>query len=443
MVLLNNLKTTSIKLIQIIFVKMEHKMTKQHDHHNGQNDSSSTSKTDANSDISSNENLVHPEMNTQNNTDPTALSDATVAQQPTADQIESEKDTPIKDSAQEQSAATNINNDQKPSKKKTILVIGAIILILLLGLIAFGLWKSYQPKTVDVQGRVEAETLHVSTKVPSRIEGIFVSDGQKIEKGQLLVTLSSPEIAAKKQQALASLQSALALQSTADRGSQQENIDTLYANWQSVKAQENLAKMTYQRGANLFAQGVISRQRRDEMHAAAQSATQMSEAAYQQYARAKRGSTAEQKSGADAQVEIAKAAVAEANALEAETKLYSPVNGTVSKTYGKPSELVAIGVPVVSIIQDEENWVSLNVREDQYTQVYQAKNLDGFIPALNKTVSFNIKNIDAEGEFATIKTTRQTGGYDIRSFKVKLTPTEAVPELKVGMSVIFKLKESQ
>ena len=332
---------------------------------------------------------------------------------------------------------------QQPTKKKLIIAVAAIVLIALLGFIAYGLWKSYQPKTVDVQGRVEAETLHVSTKVPSRIEGIFVSDGQKIEKGQLLVTLSSPEIDAKKQQALASLQSALALQSTADRGSQQENIDSLYANWQSLKAQQNLANTTYQRGANLYAQGVISRQRRDEMHAAAQSATQMTEAAYQQYARAKRGSTNEQKSTADAQVEIAKAAVAEANALDAETKLFSPVTGTVSKTYGKPSELVAMGVPIVSIIQDEEKWVNLNVREDQYAQVYQSKTIDGYIPALNKTVAFDIKNIDAEGEFATIKTTRQTGGYDIRSFKVKLTPNQPLADLKVGMSVIFKLKESQ
>ena len=344
------------------------------------------------------------------------------------------------ESEQTEPASVNTNTEQK---SKAIKLIGGLALIILFIVIAFGLWKAYQPKTVEIQGRVEAETIHVSTKVPSRIEGIFVSDGQKVNKGQLLVTLSSPEIEAKKQQALATLQSALALQSTTDRGSQQENIDTLYANWQSVKAQENLAKATYQRGSTLFAQGVISRQRRDEMFAAAQSATQMSEAAYQQYARAKRGSTAEQKSGADAQVEIAKAAVAEANALEAETKLYSPVNGTVSKTYGKPSELVAIGVPVVSIIQDEEKWVSLNVREDQYAQVYQAKSLDGFIPALNKTVSFHIKNIDAEGEFATIKTTRQTGGYDIRSFKIKLAPAEALPDLKVGMSVIFKLQEHQ
>ena len=131
----------------------------------------------------------------------------------------------------------------------------------------------------------------------------------------------SPEIEAKKQQALATLQSALAFQSTVDRGSQQENIDTLYANWQSTKAQANLAKTTYQRGENLYRQGVISRQRRDEMLAAQTSAQELSEASYQQYARAKRGSTSQQKSTADAQVEIAKAAVAEAKALEEETRL--------------------------------------------------------------------------------------------------------------------------
>ena len=351
----------------------------------------------------------------------------------------------------EDQAQTKINQDNSSSdttdthqKSKRIKVVGTVALILVLGVIAFGLWKAYQqPKTVDIQGRVEAETLHISTKVPSRIEEIYVHDGQKVTKNQELVRLYSPEVDAKKQQALASLQAALALQSTADRGSQEENIASLYANWQALKAQQNLAQTTYQRGANLYQQGVISRQRRDEMHAAAQSATQMTEAAYQQYERAQRGSTPQQKSSADAQVQIAKAAVAEANALEAETKLLSPINGTVSKTYGKPSELVAMGVPIVSIIQDRELWVSLNVREDQYANIYQAKQIQGFIPALNLNANFDIKSIDAEGEFATIKTTRQTGGYDIRSFKLHLAPAQDIPDLKVGMSVLFKVKESK
>ena len=378
----------------------------------------------------------------EGNSTATSTQDSTIDTQeiPVEQQVNAETEAKNQPNAQTQAA---VDTNSEPKKSAAIKAIGLMVLILLLGFIAFGLWKSYQPKEIELQGRVEADTIHVSTKVPSRIEEIYVHDGQKVSKDQELVRLFSPEIDAKKQQALAALQSALALQSTAERGSQQENIDSLYANWQSLKAQEALAKTTYQRGANLFKEGVISRQRRDEMQAAALSTSQLTEAAYQQYARAKRGSTPQQLSSADAQVQIAQAAVAEANALAAETKLRSPIDGTVSKTYGKVSELVAMGVPVVSILQDDDLWVSVNVREDLYAQIYKAKTMNGFIPALNQTATFKIKTIDAEGEFATIKTTRQTGGYDIRSFKIHLAPVQPITDLKVGMSVLFKIKEPQ
>lgn len=341
----------------------------------------------------------------------------------------------------EENHATTSTDEQPPeiSKKKKYLLLA--LLPILLAVIIFGLWKSYQPTPIELQGRVEAETIQVATKVPSRIEEIYVEEGQRVKKGDVLVRLNSPEIAAKKQQATAALQSALALQSTAERGSQEENVASLYANWQSLKAQQNLATVSYQRGENLFKEGVISRQRRDELYAASQSALEMTEAAYQQYARAKRGSTPQQKSSADAQVDIAQAALNEANALEAETELLAPVNGTVSKTYGKISELVATAVPVVSLIE-EKMWVSLNIREDQYAPFQKLESIQGYIPALDQTASFQIKSISAEGEFATIKTTRQTGGYDVRSFKLHLLPTQTIPELKVGMSVLFKLKET-
>ena len=326
----------------------------------------------------------------EGNSTATSTQDSTIDTQeiPVEQQVNAETEAKNQPNAQTQAA---VDTNSEPKKSAAIKAIGLMVLILLLGFIAFGLWKSYQPKEIELQGRVEADTIHVSTKVPSRIEEIYVHDGQKVSKDQELVRLFSPEVDAKKQQALAALQSAKALQSTAERGSQQENIDSLYANWQSLKAQEALAKTTYQRGANLFKEGVISRQRRDEMQAAALSTSQLTEAAYQQYARAKRGSTPQQLSSADAQVQIAQAAVAEANALAAETKLRSPIDGTVSKTYGKVSELVAMGVPVVSILQDDDLWVSVNVREDLYAQIYKAKSMDGFIPALNQTATFKIK----------------------------------------------------
>lgn len=331
----------------------------------------------------------------------------------------------------------------KSSKNGKFKLIGLIILILLFGLIAYGLWKAYQPQTIELQGRVEAETVHISTKVPSRIEEFYVTDGQPVKKGQALVRFVSPELEAKKEQAQAALQSATAFHSTVYRGAQQENIETLYANWQAMKTQADLAATTYKRGENLFQQGVISRQRRDEMLAAQTSARETAEAAYQQYARAQRGSTEQQKSTADAQVAMAQAAVKEANALTEETKLNSPTDGTVSKTYGKPTELVATGIPVVSILEDHDLWVSLNVREDMYSSIYKTKTLEGFIPALNRKANFKVKKIDAEGDFATIKTTRQTGGYDIRSFKFHLVPEQTIPDLKVGMSVLFNIAEAK
>jgi len=130
----------------------------------------------------------------------------------------SQQDSPVTDTEQTgqdqssnqtdntQEVKSHKSNTQPPKNSKIKLVIGVVI-IALLGLISFGLWKSYQPKPIELQGRVEAETLHVSTKVPSRIEEIYVQEGQKVSKGQPLVRLVSPEIEAKKQQALATLQS--------------------------------------------------------------------------------------------------------------------------------------------------------------------------------------------------------------------------------------------
>lgn len=124
------------------------------------------------------------------------------------DSAHSEQDAPVADTAEtnqvqkddqasdHQESSTN-KSDSKPPKNSKIKLIIGVIIIALLGLIIFGLWKSYQPKPIELQGRVEAETIHVSTKVPSRIEEIYVQEGQKISKGQPLVRLVSPEIEAK------------------------------------------------------------------------------------------------------------------------------------------------------------------------------------------------------------------------------------------------------
>lgn len=62
-----------------------------------------------------------------------------------------------------------------------------------------------------------------------------------------------------------------------------------------------------------------------------------------------------------------------------------------------------MGVPVVSILEDDDLWVSLNVGENQYASVYKNKTLEGFIPALNQSVMFKVKILMPKANLPPLK----------------------------------------
>ncbi|WP_026470550.1 HlyD family secretion protein [Alkanindiges illinoisensis] len=338
--------------------------------------------------------------------------------------------------------AANGIADNSSTKKSRI--IRSLIIVFLIAMVGLGLWLTNKPAPQQIQGMVEANTLNVSTKVPSRVEQLMAEEGASVKKGQILGILTSPELQAKQQQAEGALQSARALEQTAERGSQQENIASLKANWQSALAQAELARVTYQRAQNLFNEGVISRQRRDEAQAAKNSSAQIAEAAHQQYLRAERGSTPEQLSSAQAQVKIAEAAVAEAKSLNQEMQLIAPEDSEVSQKFANVGELVPAGIPLYTLIDLRNQWVSINLREDQFNQLKHGSILHGDIPALNqKNVAFQVTHIAAQGTFASWKATRQSSGYDIRTFEIKLKSLQPLAGLRPGMSVLFDWPQSQ
>jgi len=63
--------------------------------------------------------------------------------------------------------------------------------------------------------------------------------------------------------------------------------------------------------------------------------------------------------------------------------------------------------------------------------------LHGSVPALDRDADFEVYFINPAGDYATWRATRQSSGYDVRSFEIRLRPVAPIEGFRPGMSVLF------
>ena len=328
--------------------------------------------------------------------------------------------------------------DQAEGKSpvRTGLLVGGLVAVA--ALLAIGLWIAARPGPQQLQGMVDADEVNVATKALARVDTLLAEEGDSIRRGTAMATLSSPEIDGGRQQAEGAVKAAEAMRDLADNGARSEDVGTLRSMWQATQAGANLAAVTARRADNLYAEGVIAAQRRDEAHAARDASAKQAEAARLQYQKAASGARVEEKAAVQAQVQVAKGGLSVADAMTAEKRLVAPIDGEVTRKLAEPGEIVGPAVPVYQIIDVAHPWVSLNLREDQFHGLAKGKVLKGTLPALGgKSASFRVTYISPQGDFATWRATRQSSGFDVRSFEIRLRPTAPVQGLRPGMSVLF------
>ena len=85
-------------------------------------------------------------------------------------------------------------------KRSNVIGILAAAAVIVLSVVLISWYLTKRTPTL-IQGTVECTTYKASSKVPGRIDDMKVEEGDRVEKGQLLYTLSTPELDAKLQQA--------------------------------------------------------------------------------------------------------------------------------------------------------------------------------------------------------------------------------------------------
>lgn len=311
-------------------------------------------------------------------------------------------------------------------------LVAAIVIVSVIGFFTLGKGPEI------IQGQAEATEYRVSSKVPGRILKYFVTEGNQVKAGDTLAILEAPDVMAKLMQAQAAEQAALAMNQKANRGTRAEQLQAAFEMWQKAKAGLEIAEKSYKRVNNLYEQGVISEQKRDEAKAQYEAMKATEKAANAQYTMAKNGAQAEDKAMAAAQVERAKGAVAEVSSYINETYLVASTDGEVTEIFPKVGELVGTGAPIMNVAQLDDMWVTFNVREDLLKDFTVGGEIKAYIPALEKDAVLKVYYMKDLGSYAAWKATKTTGQFDLKTFEVRAKAVEAVENLRPGMSAIIE-----
>ena len=323
--------------------------------------------------------------------------------------------------------------------KRNISIAFIIILVITVLVSVIGMVLMSREPLV-LQGQVEATEIRISGKLPGRIDSFLVQEGDWVKAGDTLVVINSPTIEAKYRQVNALEQVAQEQNKKIDAGTRRQIIATALQFWNKTQSDLTLAKTTYQRILTLYKDSVVTSQRKDEVEAMYKAAQAAERVAYEQYQMAVDGAQSEDKAAARSLVDAARSTVDEVSALLVDSRLTAPEDGQIATIFPKRGELVAPGTPIMSLVVMSDAHVVLNIREDLMPQVKMGGTFKADVPALDrKDIEFRIYYISPLGSFATWKSTKQTGSYDMQTFEIHARPTGDVEGLRPGMSILLTM----
>ena len=373
------------------------------------------------------------------------------------------------------------------SKKLWLGVTGLISIVLL------SLTFVIQPRSSELEawGTVEAREIHVGSKVGGRIQEVLVREGDRVEKGQTLVSFKDLELEAdlaaahaRHEQARINLRKmergyrpeevteakAQAARAEADwkmvrMGYREEQVEQARAELEAARALALNARRTYERYRQLWNDGVYSRQRFDDIETRWKAAVATEKAAEERLAELEKGYRAEEVASAEARylqmqayerkissgfrredVEAAHAAPAlgaaelrQAESRYRERLVRSPADATVEVLGVRPGDLIAPRSPVATLLESDQLYVRVFIPETEIGRIQVGQSamfrVDSF-PGRDFTAVVEQVNNKAEFLPRNVQTRRERIHL---VFGVKLRIDDPEGRIKPGMAVEARL----
>lgn len=328
-----------------------------------------------------------------------------------------------------------------------------------------------EKETITLAGLVQSREMKDTSRFGGRVKEVLVKEGDTVKPGQVLIRFDDTELRAKITQAQAALTQAKAQESLLNQGADATDIRQAYAAVQQAQqnlrmtigsgnvevsqleaklraAESTLAKASaaQETAPQLLEEGIISRQKYNDIQTDYESAKSAYQAAEEALKQVKQGTRQEQASIARArldsaqanydkvlkgarkeELEIAMASIDQAEselkslqAQLAEMEVRARIPGVVSVLNVLPGEFVLPGQPVVSIIDYNNLWADVYVPEDKLYMVTIDQPVDVTAMAFDNKVYFpgKVSTINPKSEF--VPSSQTSLSSEDSAFRVKV-----------------------
>jgi HlyD family secretion protein len=378
-----------------------------------------------------------------------------------------------------------------------------IIPLLLIALAAVAAYYLYtkslekkDPSKIELSGTIETTQVDLSFQIPGRIVRLIPQEGDHVKKGELLGVLDDKDLRQQIRQSQSSLGAIRAqlpqlatkietsrVQEERQLAQARAQVDEARFRWESLRkgsreqeiararfamsqAKHSLdqAKREYERAQNLFKEGAMAGQQRDN----AESAFLVTKEQYRQsiefYDLTKKGPRQEdidaagekvtqaqagfelimtqalqtkqleqQRGIMKAQMDQANEAITQARIQAGHTKIYSPINGVILLRPREPGEVVAASTPVLTMANIEKVWLKAYVGEQDLGKVklgqkvvittdsFPQKKYEGKIYYISSEAEFTPKNLQTREDRVKLV------------YRIKVEVPNPDQELKPGM----------
>ena len=289
---------------------------------------------------------------------------------------------------------------------------GIVVMVLLLAAIAggFAIWKiffSTQPvpdNVVLLSGRIEGDDSAVSSKATGRILEIRFREGDSVQAGDIIAVLDDQQVRAREEQANAAL-----TQAEAKTKLSRDQIAVLQAQLQQSQAElsqqeasQKIAVFDRDAYTRLAQTGAVSERQGKQAEATAEQQGAAVAAARRRITTVEM-QLAQQRAdiaSADANTQVARAQVIEAQANRQDLIIRAPFSGTVATRTAEPGEVITPGTAVITLVDLNKVYLRGFVPEGQIGKIKSGQPARVYLDSNpNQPIEAYVSRIDPQATF--------------------------------------------